>query len=149
MAANDSYKVETKIVRVPTARRHVIKINDLIAKSDKYVKKSIMISKELISTKTKVLAFFCNEYIPDYMDQESIKYYMTVNGKDYEIVPVNSNRNGKKIIRFAENSQSADYSIYLDEEIKSAKLTIIIEATEDSTPYVSNIKILVGGNNNV
>ena len=46
-------------------------------------------------------------------------------------------------------SYKSDHIIYLNENIKSAKLKIVINsANQNVTPYISDIKILIGGSSN-
>jgi hypothetical protein len=137
----------TAIVKLQTAKRHTIRINDIAAIKNRYIGRSIMVSRELITEPVTTMALFCNEYIPKHFtNQNCIKYIMTVNGKDYEIAPINSQKNGKKIIRTVQYNLPMDSILYITETIKSAKLTIIISApNSEETPYISNLKILFGG----
>jgi hypothetical protein len=138
----------SKVKIVETAKRHVIKVNDIAANKNRYLPKSVMKSRELINSPVNTIAFFCNEYVPEHLQnrEDSIKYILTVNGTDHEIIPINAIREGKKIIRTTNYGQESDYSIYINESIKSAKLTVLINAESYDSPYVSNIKILIGGN---
>lgn len=136
-------KTETTILE--TARRHVIKINDLYAKRYSYIRETSMISRELITDKqVNVISLFCNTYLPQGVVQSDLTFIFTINGKDYEVVPVNSQRNGKKIIRYSQGTMKSAYTEYLTEPIKSAKLTVIMKSRSNITPYINNIKILLG-----
>lgn len=146
MATNTFENTKTLTI-LPTARRHVVRLNNISAKRNLYKQKNIIKSKELISTPVKTLAFFCNEYIPEHFPEnlKTIQYILTINGVDYEVLPINSNKNGKKIVRTTEYNSNANHVIYLNEEIKSAILTIaIVTPNKNETPYISNLKILVG-----
>ena len=126
--------------------RHVIKINDLKILLGSYTKAQ-MESVELISDPIESIAIFANEYIPTHFsdDKTYIQYILTINGIDYNIVPINSNKEGTKVIRNVDNITSDSYVEYIKESIKSAKLTIIINTPDNSsTPYVSNVKICYG-----
>lgn len=135
-----------KIEKIDSAKRHVIKLNDIKAFSNKYGKGTV-ISKELIDTPINTLALYCNEYInKDYTISNNVSYFLIVNGEEYEIQPINSHRDGKKIIRMSAQSYKSDHIIYLNENIKSAKLKIVINtANQNVSPYISDIKILIGG----
>jgi hypothetical protein len=139
------------IIKVPTAKRHVIKINDMAAFKNQYKTKNVIKSNQLLTTSTKAIAVFCNEYIPDHFpDKVYVNYILTVNGIDYEIIPINISRDGKKIIKTSEYQLDSDSTIYINEEIKTAYLTIIINTpTVNETPFISNIKILTGGADSV
>lgn len=147
--SNSNSSIIKKIEKVDSAKRHVIKINDITAFNNKYTKGSI-ISKELINTPINSIALYCNEYINNnYSIENNISYYLIINGEEQEIQPINSNRNGKKIIRMSAQSYKSEHIIYLNENIKSAKLKIVINtANQNITPYVSDIKILIGGDIN-
>lgn len=147
----NSYKVNKKLVTIGSAKRHVIKINNIKAEGSVYKQTNSFKSRELISTPVKSIALFCNEYVPEHFsDSDCFKYIFTINGVDHEVVPINSDKNGKKIIRTTDYSSPSEYVIYLNEEIKSAFLSIIIKTpSTNDTPYISNLKILIGGNDNV
>lgn len=136
-----------KLVVLNTAKRHAIKISNFKAEQNIYKTANTFVSKELITTPVKSIAFYCNEYVPEHFPEGVyFKYALTINGTEYEVLPINSQRNGKKIIRTTENSEFSEYVEYLNEDIKSAILTINLytpNATE--TPFVSDIKILIGG----
>lgn len=132
------------INKVPTAKRHVIKLNDLSVYQNKYNSGSI-ISNELLSEPIKYISLYCNEYInPNYNIEDYIKYYLYINGNQYEVIPINSQRNGTKIIRLTTSTYVADNTEYINESIKSAYLKIVINSSDDISPFISNIKILIG-----
>lgn len=135
-----------KIVKVDSGKRHVIKINDISLLKNNY-SKGMIISKELITTPIKTIGLYCNEYInKDYTIEKNVNYYLIINGQEYEVCPLNSHREGKKIVRTSSQLYKSDHVIYLNEEIKSAKLKVVINTTNrDITPYISDIKILIGG----
>lgn len=131
---------------IPSARRHAIKINDISAFKPTF-RTSTMRSRELISSPVKHIAVFCNEYIPEHFPEgKYITYILTVNGIDHEIVPINNQRNGTKIIRTVTVDAKSDSVLHIAEPIKSAVLTIKIESPDkNQSPYISGIKILMGG----
>lgn len=135
-----------KIVKVDSGKRHVIKINDISVLKNSYTKGSV-VSKELITTPIKTIGLYCNEYInKDYSIDKNVNYFLIVNGQEHQITPINSHIEGKKIIRTSSQLYKSDHVVYLNEDIKSAKLKIVINTTNrDITPYISDIKILIGG----
>jgi hypothetical protein len=147
----NQYSIQKKLTTIGTAKRHAIKINDLTGQINTYVSTSTIKSRELISNKASSIAVFCNEYIPEYFPEgQYIKYILTINGKDVEIVPINSNKNGVKIVKTSSYDSSPAYIKYLNEDIKSATLSIIIKTPDaKQTPIISNLKILIGGSTNV
>lgn len=137
------------IETIPSAKRHAIKINDITLKQKQFVNISNIKTKELISpTEGSInsIAIFCNEYIPNEIKNNgSITYELIVNGITHNIVPINSNHNGIKIIKKLQNKSESDYVEYIQEDIKSAVLNIILKTpTQNISPYVSNLKILFG-----
>lgn len=145
-SSGDNATLIKKIEKVDNAKRHVIKINDIGTYSCKY-DKGHLVSKELIEDPINTIALYCNEYINNnYSIDNNVTYYLIINGTEYEIQPINSHRNGKKIIRMSAQSYKSDHVTYINENIKSAKLKIVINSTnQDITPYISDIKILIGG----
>lgn len=147
----NSYTVGHDLEILDTAKRHAIKINNIIAEQNTYEKNNIFKSRQLISQPVKTLAIFCNEYVPSHFSNGTyFKYVMTINGIDYEITPINSHRNGKKIIRTTDYNSPSEHVIYINEEIKSAFLSIVITAPNTTeSPFISNLKVLAGGGVNV
>jgi len=137
------------IETLPLAKRHKVQLNDMAASSKQYLTAGNLVSSELITANQVInsIAIFSNEYLPEQLlNQDCIKYVLTINGIDYDIVPINSNKDGVKIIRKAQKYESVSYVTYINEPIKSAILTIALSSTtSDLSPHLSNIKILFGG----
>lgn len=148
-SVGDNATVIKKVEKVDSAKRHVVKINSINAYKNKYGK-GMMLSNELIDTPINTIALYCNEYInDDYTIDNNVSYFLIINGTEYEIKPINSHRDGKKIARMSTQSYKSDHIVYLNENIKSAKLKIVINsANQNVTPYISDIKILIGGSSN-
>ena len=137
--------VLTSTYIVPSAKRSSIKINDISAYKKIYNTKTKIQSKELLSMDCYSIGLFANVYIPYGLDNTAVKFKLTINGIDYDIVPINSNVNGIKIIRFSGGKSSTRYTQLISEKIHSAYLTIIYSNTADVSPVVNNIKVLIGG----
>lgn len=138
--------IET-IILLDEVKRHVIRINDLSILSGTYRTGTKMQSEELISEPIESIAIFASEYVPSHFpdNQEYIQYVLTVNGIDYNIVPINSNKEGIKVIRSSKLVSLDTYAEHINESIKSASLSIIINTPDSyTTPYVSNVKICYG-----
>ena len=91
------------------------------------------------------ISIFCNVYVPQGLGDDAVKFTLTINGVDYEVVPINSHRNGTKIIRFSTGNASSPYTERIGEIIKSARLTIVFTNTSKIAPRINNLKILFGG----
>ena len=143
----NDYELKETVTVVSSAKRHAIQLSDIQGISNQYNNSNTFKSKELITKPVNSIALFCNEYIPDHFSTaiDYFKYTMTVNGRAYEISPINSKKGGKKIIRTS-TGVNIDYVEYISEPITSAFLTIELTSPNiNETPYVSNIKILTGG----
>jgi hypothetical protein len=141
---------ETELVQeqttvVKTGKRHVVKLNDLYCYNNSYDMTNVFNTRDLISEKVYSIALFCNAYIPEGLNKDAIEFVFTVNGVDYKVEPVNSHNDGIKIIRFSQGSSSPKYTKYIGEPIKSAILTIKLKAKSNVTPYINNLKVLIGG----
>lgn len=142
----DPIDVFTQITTpVESAKRHVIKLNEIDAGFYQYENKSKMQTYELINQDTYAIAVFANVYIPSGLTDDSVKFTLTINGIDYEVVPINSHLNGTKIIRFSTGNSSNVYTQRIGEKIKSAYLTISFSNETKLAPRVNNVKILLGG----
>ena len=144
-----SDNIQEVVTVIPSAKRHLIQINDISAYRPSYTS-TVMVSRELISSPISYIAFFCNEYIPDNFPSGTtyITYILTINGIDHEIVPINSENNGIKIIRFVSVSSQDPAVLHISEEIKSAVLKITMISPDGfSSPFISDLKILMGSDN--
>lgn len=144
---DDKDQLEKITTIVPTAKRHVIKINDAYVRAKTFAGASTMKTNELISEGTEVYAIsiFANIYYPDGVDDKSVKFTLTVNGVDYEVQPVNVHKSGIKIIRFSQGKMPTEYTKYIGEKIQSAYLTITMKSRVQLSPYINNLKVLLGG----
>jgi hypothetical protein len=130
---------------VEGAKRSAIKINNISAYNKSYSQKTQIITDELISADGFSISVFANVYVPEGLDDDAVKFTLIINGINYEVVPINSNSNGIKVIRFSGGKSSTIYTQLISEKIKSAKLAITFNCKSDTSPYVNNIKVLIGG----
>ena len=71
---------------------------------------------------------------------------MSVNGTEREIVPLNSHKEGIKIIRTGEEAGIVGHTQYITEPIQDASLRILIwAANETQIPHLGQIKICSRG----
>lgn len=143
----DASDAEKPVVNLPNTKRHVVRLENIEAELNTYMTSCALATGELVSASVESIAVFANEYLPPNYPKQGgyVQYILTVNGKDYEIVPINSYRSGVKVIRCTHSSVLDDYVVHVDESIKSARLTMIIQSADGcSTPYVSNLKICLG-----
>ena len=152
--SNDLEDAES-LITMTGAKRHVIRLNDITAFANQYSTSSYIQTAELLGENRKVncIAVFASEYIPPTFPSDAIiggypyyfVYTLTINGVDYEVVPVNSHRSGTKIIRYSGYSVVDDYTLHISEPIKSAVLTVQMNTYDTSySPYLSNLKVCLG-----
>ena len=146
---SDSASTIQKIVTVKEAKRHVVRISEIVGFNNKYTA-GMIVTDELITSPVTTVALYCNEYINnDYDISNNVRYFLIINGEEHEVTPINAERNGKKILRSSVQSYKSDHIEYLSESIKSAKLKIVIDPShQDVTPYISDVKLLIGGSQN-
>lgn len=142
----EGYTSQQALTKLTTAKRSVIKISGITAERHTYANKSIIKTTNLIKYPTKAIALYAQEYIPShFLEDNYITYILNVNGLEYTIVPINSQRNGVKIIKNSEIPMDKYYSVYINEPIQTAYLTIKITVPNQyETPYISQMKLLLG-----
>ena len=104
-----------------------------------------MQSHELINQEVYAISIFANVYVPQGLGDDAVKFILTINGYDFDVVPINSHLNGIKIIRFSTGNSSSPYTERIGEKIKSAVLTEAYTKDFNKAPRINNIKILLGG----
>lgn len=142
----EGYAIEQKLISVESAKRNVIKINDISSEQNIYKQSSYIRTNNLLTYPVKSVAIAAIEYIPEHFSNKNcFTYILTVNGQDFEVVPINLQKNGVKVIKTSEIQIDTYYSKYVNEPITSAILTIKINTPNTSeSPFVSNIKLLAG-----
>ena len=83
--------------------------------------------------------------MPKELSSDNVEFIFTINGIDYKVSPVNYDGPGAKIFRYSQGKSLAEYTTLLEEPIKSLSLTVKINGTADATPFVGNVKVLLGG----
>lgn len=145
-AAPPYNNIQDAIITVKSAKRHAIKINDVSAVSNIYKTSSYFKTGELISdNKFYSAALFLNVYMPKELSSDNVEFIFTINGIDYKVSPVNYDGPGAKIFRYSQGKSLSEYTTLLEEPIKSLSLTVKINGTADATPFVGNVKVLLGG----
>lgn len=136
---------ETSTCILEGAKRSVIRINDISAYKKVFSERMQIATDNLITTDAFSISLFANVYVPEELDDKAIKFELLVNGVMYEVVPINSNLNGTKVIRFSGGKSNSNYTKLISEVIKSARLIITFSNKSTCTPYINNLKILIGG----
>ncbi len=141
----ETYEVDEITTIIPSGQRHVIKLNDVSAGQYNYSTKCKMQSQELLTQEVYAISLFANVYTPQGIGDDAVKFILTVNGYDFEVVPINSHLNGTKIIRFSTGNGNSPYTERIGEKIKSAYLTVVFTSEKNLAPKINNVKILLGG----
>lgn len=124
--------------------RHVILLNEVTAYNSKYTESS-MVSDTFTIDNAHDVGIYVNEKIYGSAEiEDSIQYYLNINGVDYEITPLNSERDGIQLIK------TSDFEYYnpkvqlITDKISSAYLTVIFKpVSESQTGFCKDIKICV------
>jgi hypothetical protein len=142
----DATNPKEKLINIESAKRHAVRINNMEVRSGKFAKKTVLQTAELVTSPVNSISIFANEYVPEHFPAGSyFKYVLNINGIDYEVTPINSQKAGVKIIKTSNYSLIDESIKRVDESIKSASLTVVISApNEAETPYLSNVKVCFG-----
>ena len=136
------------VINYPNTKRKKVSINSIKLYSSQYNSVTIESKDILEAGSVDKAALFVSEYIPNHFTSGNyITYYLIINGTEYEIVPVNSSKDGIKIIKYSEQGSTAteNYIQNIAETIKSARIKISISPYKNNeTPYISNIKLCLG-----
>lgn len=140
-------QLKHKIVPVPSAKRYVVRLNEVQLSRNVYESKSHFKTGNLLKYPVSAVAIYANDYIPSHFKEDKyITYILTVNGKDYEVSPINTQMNQTKIIKTSEVPLDNWHNLYISEPIQDVRLTVIFKCPSVyESPYVSRIRLLVGG----
>ena len=146
-----AYQSGEELIFLTNAVRKRLVIHSITATSSAYNEHNTLQSGELLPFATDRIAVIANELVPaHFVDRLYFQYFLTVNGTEYLVQPINSQKDGVKIIKLNKyGSQEASVQL-LDETIKTASLRIVLlAASEEETPYLSNVKICYGRQSDV
>jgi hypothetical protein len=133
---------ETAIIETE-ARRHVIKLNGVTAWNRECEQEGNAKTEELLSGEVKSIAILAEEYSQS--GYGNFAYTLTINGKDYPVEPLNSEKAGVKVIRNVSLLSPDGYALHIAERIQSAVLSIKIKAPyKTENAYISDIKVVTG-----
>ena len=137
---------EDKIQKLDASRKR-ISISGIELYRSEYSSCELISDNILKEGNVDKVSLFVSEYIPDHFpDMDYIHYFLILNGQEFPIVPVNSNKDGIRIVKYTEESVSTDQTTeIIHETIKSIQVKITIQPYEESeTPYISNMKLCIG-----
>ena len=99
------------------------------------------------------VAVFCNQYIPGSISKTTnllkekfpVKYTLFINGKAYNVRPINSDDEGVKLISCKEGSYTESGVQFIDEPIKTIQLQVeFLTSKETQTAFIGNLKVCIG-----
>jgi len=131
------------------ARRKYVALAGIELYSSAYQEAALLSQEMLKSGNIDKISLFASEYIPDHFPNGTyVEYALILNGKEYPIVPVNTGRDGIKMIRHIDSTeQIKEYMTTIDETIKTVRLKITVTPYNGlETPYISNLKLCMGKN---
>lgn len=139
-------KEDNKVMVYSSTRRKKIAINNIKLYKSAYKSTSIVSGNIIVGGSVDKVALFSSEYIPNHFaDKKYITYYLIINGDEQEVVPVNSDKEGIKIIKFSETDSSPTLDSWIKtikETIKTVQIKVVIETPNDNeTPYIGNLKL--------
>lgn len=145
--AVDSKKIKINDQIKDGVYRKFIKIYAMQARRNSFKEGSGTTQNIITSGKAICAGLFCNEYIPDFMQdalRQEVQYQLIINGVVYNVVPINSNKKGIKLIKYSKNPVKENYIEYIDEPITTLQIAMIIPTAYDYSPYIANLKLCLG-----
>lgn len=139
-------KPKSRFAKIGFTSSEYVRVNDIKTVAASYNTSATLKSNKIEANNITSVAVYATEYIPDsLLDENCFKYTLTVNGKDYEIQPINSQRNGTKIIKYKIDGSSEDSVTNIEDKITSVELAVTIKTNNtEISPFISNIKICLG-----
>ena len=155
VAADSIVNGEKGIKVYDDAQRKVISLSQIFAYRNTYDNDGLTTIKtdNLVSSDKplKAIGIYADVYVPDCYpktsgtDNSYVIFTLTINGKAYQVLPLNSNDKGIKLISYRDNTYANSFISYLSETIKTATLTVQIQALDGyGSPQVSNLKLCTG-----
>lgn len=147
-----SHKIDDNKIKVnntinPNIYRKVIRITSVEGRRTEFNNGTGLTPNLIESGRAIAVGIFCNEYVPDFIRnnlRNEVTYTLIINGKQYNVVPINSNRRGIKFIKYSKTSLKENYVEYINEPISSIQIGLTIPTTYNYSPYLANFKLCLG-----
>lgn len=138
----------TTIRPLANVRRKVISLSGIRAYNNRY-KDSVMATNDLCPKNgCQSVAIFANQYIPEHIDtkkKEYVKYELIINGIAHQVEPVNSDKNGYKIISCSKDHYGDASVLFIEEPIRTVHVQVMMKELPDNmSPIVGNLKLCIG-----
>lgn len=143
----ENNKIKINNIIFNNTYRKIIRINEVEARRVMFNSGSGTTENIITSGRAISVGVFVNEYIPEFIKNnltDEIKYILIINGKNYEVIPINSNKKGIKLIKYSQTPIKENYVTYINEPINSLQLVLIIPTALQYSPYLANLKLCLG-----
>lgn len=127
---------------VDSIKRNIVRINNIYLYSNRYESQSIFSCYNLIDQEKNSVSLYADEIIPEGTE---VEYKVIINNKEYNLIPINAERNGTKLIKYMTTDVLEDTVEEINERIKNLALSIKTSTKNNSiTPKISNLKLIIG-----
>lgn len=137
-----------KLIKLDSGKRHLIRIHEIVLQSHIYIDKSYFKTTNLLPYPVQSVAIYADIYYPGHLDkkEQAVDFEIIVNNKSYSVVPINSDRNGKKIIASSSFDFNTLYAgIYINEPLTKVEISMQFNCShQHETAVVKNLKLLIG-----
>lgn len=143
----ENNKIKINDIVFNNTYRKIIRINEVEARRVMFNSGSGTTENIITSGRAISASIFVNEYIPDFIKNnltDEIKYVLIINGKNYEVIPINSDKKGIKLIKYSQTPVKENYVTYVNEPINSLQVALVIPAVLKYSPYLANLKLCLG-----
>lgn len=149
---NEKIGVETieeagdSIQIIESAKRRLIRLNEIQLMRSIYKDNTYFTTDNLLLYPVQAVAIYADIYIPEHFKKDDyIQFTLTINGKPFQIVPINSELNGTKVIKTSTLELDSNYGKYINEPITDVKLTVTFKCPNTYESAVAkHIRLLVG-----
>lgn len=143
----ENNKIKINDIVFNNTYRKIIRINEVEARRVMFNSGSGTTENIITSGRAISAGIFVNEYIPDFVKNnltDEIKYVLIINGKNYEVIPINSDKKGIKLIKYSQTPVKENYVTYINEPINSLQVALVIPTALKYSPYLANLKLCLG-----
>ena len=143
----ENNKIKINDIVFNNTYRKIIRINEVEARRVMFNSGSGTTENIITSGRAISVGIFVNEYIPDFIKNnltDEIKYVLIINGKNYEVIPINSDKKGIKLIKYSQTPVKENYVTYINEPINSLQVALVIPTALKYSPYLANLKLCLG-----
>lgn len=146
--ASNSTTGTQRLFKLTSGKRQLIRINELSLENYGYMEKSYFKTSNLLPYPVQAVAFYADIYYPEHATDKSeyVQFQLFINNVPFDVLPINSNENGTKIIATSVFDLGEKYSgKYINEPIVDVKFNMTFNCKiETESAIVKNIRLLIG-----